>query len=55
MMLVNKSNGLIVCDHCEYVTQCDLVGPEDRTCPKHYELYAGDTEIMTVEIAEVTN
>lgn len=54
-MLLDKSRELIVCDHCEYVAQCDLVGPEDRSCPKHYDLYAGDTEIMTIEIAEETN
>jgi hypothetical protein len=44
--LVIKSKEVIVCDHCEYVGQCDLVGPEDRSCPKHYELYNKDTKIM---------
>ncbi|MFX0172731.1 MAG: hypothetical protein ACFE9L_12510 [Candidatus Hodarchaeota archaeon] len=52
---MNKSTELSVCDHCEYVTQCNLVGPEDRSCPKHYDLYTDDIEIMTVKIAKETN
>lgn len=50
-----QSRELIVCDHCEYVTQCDLRGPEDLSCPKHYDLYTEGIEIMSVEIAEEPN
>ena len=50
-----KSRELIVCDHCEYVAQCDLVGPEDHSCPHHYKLYTEETEIMTIDIATEPN
>lgn len=54
-VFLTKSRELIVCDHCEFVSQCDLRGPDDSRCPHHYELYTGETEIMTIDIATETN
>lgn len=44
-----------MCDHCQYVGNCTLQGPEDRTCPFHYELYTEDIQVTKVEVAEERN